>query len=88
MTSKVTRFEKDKAVSFLWLDKVANGKLSKTTASLHLAKKGTGTLLRLRHSGFKDPEHYADCSSRWAYYLTNMKSVLDHRSDLRSKFDR
>ncbi len=28
-----------------------------------------------------------DCSSRWGYYLTNMKSVLDHRTDLRSKYD-
>jgi len=38
-------------------------------------------------SGFKDTEHFAECSSRRAYYLTNMKSVLDHGKDLRSKYD-
>lgn len=87
MTSKVKKYEKDKAISFEWLDKLRDGRMAKTTASFQVARKGTGTLLKLRHSGFKDPEHYADCSSRWAYYLTNMKSVLDHRSDLRSKYD-
>ena len=50
-------------------------------------KKKDGTLLKLRHTGFKDPEHFAECSSRWGYYLTNMKSVLDHGTDLRSKYD-
>ena len=87
MVSKLKKFEKDKAVSFVWIDKLRNGELAKTTASFEIASKGQGTLLRLRHSGFKDPEHFADCSSRWAYYLTNMKSVLDNSRDLRSRYD-
>lgn len=87
MTGNVKRFEPDKAVSFSWTDKVKNGKVAKTTASFRISGKGDGSLLRLRHTGFKDPEHFADCSSRWGYYLTNMKSVLDHRTDLRSKYD-
>ena len=88
MTDKVKRFEKNKAVSFAWSDRLKSGKMAKTTASFEVAKKGKGTLLSLRHTGFKDPEHFADCSSRWAYYLTNMKSVLDNGVDLRSKYDR
>lgn len=48
---------------------------------------GEGTLLKLRHSGFAVPEHFAECSSRWAYYLTNLKSVRDHGTDLRSGRD-
>ncbi|HZY47449.1 MAG TPA: SRPBCC domain-containing protein [Candidatus Bathyarchaeia archaeon] len=87
MTDKVKKFDRDRAVSFSWSDRLKNGKMVKTTASFEVAKKGEGTLLRLRHSGFKDPEHFADCSSRWAYYLTNMKSVLDNGRDLRSRYD-
>jgi uncharacterized protein YndB with AHSA1/START domain len=87
MTGEVKEFQANKAVSFSWSDKLKNGKLAKTTASFKVARKGRGTLLRLRHTGFTDPEHFAECSSRWAYYLTNMKSVLDHGTDLRSKYD-
>ncbi len=75
MRDKVKRFEKNKTVSFAWSNKLKSGKVAKTTASFEVAKKGKGTPLKLRHTGFKDPEHFADCSSRWAYYLTNMKSV-------------
>jgi uncharacterized protein YndB with AHSA1/START domain len=88
MTGKVKQFEPNKAVSFSWIDKLKNGEVARTTASFVMAKKRNGTMLKLRHTGFKDPEHFADCSSRWAYYLTNMKSVLDHGVDLRSKLDR
>lgn len=86
MTGKVKRFEPDKSVSYSWHDNV-NGKMVETLASFRVDKKGNGALLKLHHSGFKDPEHFADCSSRWGYYLTNMKSVLDHGVDLRSKYD-
>ena len=86
MTGRVKRFEPDKSVSYSWHDKV-DGKLVDTVALFRVDKKGRGALLRLRHSGFKDPEHFANCSSRWGYYLTNMKSVLDHGVDLRSKYD-
>ena len=87
MTGKVKQVETNKAVSFSWSDKLKNGGLAKTTVSFKVAKKGHGTILKLRHTGFKDPEHFAECSSRWGYYLTNMKSVLDHGTDLRSKYD-
>ena len=87
MTGKVKHFEKNRAVSFSWCDKLWNGELARTTASFKVARKGHGTSLRLRHTGFEDPEHFAECSSRWGYYLTNMKSVLDHGTDLRSKYD-
>ncbi len=87
MDGKVKKFEKDESVAFSWHDKLPNGKMADTTASFKVSKKGRGTILRLRHTGFKDPEHFADCSSRWGYYLTNMKSVLDNGKDLRSKYD-
>lgn len=87
MTGRIKRFETNSTVSFSWHDKMPNGKMVETTASFHISKKGRGTVLKLRHSGFKDPEHFAECSSRWAYYLTNMKSVLNEGVDLRSKHD-
>jgi uncharacterized protein YndB with AHSA1/START domain len=87
MTGKVKRFETNKAVSFSWSDKLKSGEWAKTTASFKVARKRRGTLLKLLHTGFKDPEHFAECSSRWGYYLTNMKSVLNRGTDLRSKYD-
>ena len=87
MASTVFRFERDRAVGYLWVDVLPNGKSATTRALFILSKKGTGTILRLQHSGFRVPEHFAECSSRWAYYLTNLKSVLDHGTDLRSALD-
>jgi uncharacterized protein YndB with AHSA1/START domain len=87
MDGEVKKFKANEAVSFTWSDKLKSGETSETTASFEVASKGNGTLLRLRHTGFRDPEHFAECSSRWGYYLTNMKSVLDHDTDLRSKYD-
>ena len=87
MTGNVKRFEMNKAVSFSWSDKLKSGEWANTRATFKVAKKGHGTLLKLRHTGFEDPEHFAECSSRWGYYLTNMKSVLDHGTDLRSEYD-
>lgn len=87
MTGSLRQFVPNKTVSFSWTDKLPNGRVAKTLASFKVTGKGKGTLLRLRHTGFKDPEHFADCSSRWGYYLTNMKSVVDHKRDLRSEYD-
>ncbi|HYK93597.1 MAG TPA: SRPBCC domain-containing protein [Thermoplasmata archaeon] len=87
MESTLTRFRSGRSVGFLWVDRLPSGKLARTRAEFQVTKKGRGTILRLRHSGFRDPEHFAECSSRWAYYLTNLKSVLDHRVDLRSPHD-
>src|SRR5438105_9454187 len=72
MTGKVKRFETNKQVSFSWHNKLPSGKMVETTASFHVTNKGRGTILKLKHSGFSDPKHFAECSSRWAYYLTNM----------------
>lgn len=87
MEGKVRRLEHNKTVSYSWHDKLESGEAVETTVLFKVAKKGDGTLLKLSHTGFHDPEHFAGCSSRWAYYLTNMKSVLDHGTDLRSKYD-
>ena len=87
MEGNIKGIQSGKSVSYSWHDKLPNGKNAVTNASFSVAKKGSGTILKLRHTGFEDPVHFAECSSRWGYYLTNMKSVLDHGTDLRSEYD-
>ena len=87
MVGRVLAFDRGKAVSFEWTDRLPNRREAKTLAAFRVRRKGRSTLLELRHSGFKVPEHFAECASRWAYYLTNLKSVLDHGRDLRSRLD-
>ena len=54
-------------------------------------KKGLGSILKLKHSGFGESrtwvELYGAIESGWAYYLTNLKSVLQSERDLRSEND-
>ncbi|MEO9321208.1 MAG: SRPBCC domain-containing protein [Nitrososphaera sp.] len=87
MEGKVKEFEEGKRVTFSRHDKIPSGEMVETSASFQVEKKGSGSILSLRHSGFRDPEHLAECSSRWAYYLTNLKSVLEYGHDLRSEYD-
>ena len=87
MESQILTYEGGRAVSFAWKDKLPNGRVAITRAAFRVTKKSKGTLLKLRHSGFTVPAHFAECSSRWAYYLMNLKSVIEHRQDLRSPFD-
>lgn len=73
-----------------WPNRV--GRVTKVTrATFELSKKGTGTLLRLRHSGYPAArpwlETYGETQSGWAYFLTNLKSVLEYDRDLRSRYD-
>ena len=79
LSGKITRFEKDKAVSFSWNHQ--------TNAAFTLTKTGRGSILKLHHGDFKEAEPFGLSSSRWGYYLMNLKSVLDHGTDLRSKDD-
>jgi len=87
MDGRVLGFVRNKSVAFLWTDQLPSGRVIETRASFQVVVRGKGTLLKLRHSGFTDPEHFAECSARWAYYLTNMKSVLEYGTDLRSELD-
>jgi uncharacterized protein YndB with AHSA1/START domain len=87
MTSEVSRFQRNRALGLVWLDARPDGSHVRTDVLLSLRKQGSGTLLTLRHRGFTSPRHYAGCATRWAYYLTNLKSVLGHGVDLRSEGD-
>jgi len=90
MKGKVLRARPGKEVEFSWVDRF-DGKVLKTVASFTLRKKGSGTLLAVTHSGFKGGRRwvalFGAVQSGWAYYLTNLRSVLEHGVDLRSELD-
>lgn len=74
-----------------WPQRTEKKELGTTTVAFELRERNGGTLLSLTHSGFgKDEEWvqaYALTASGWAYYLTNLKSVLETGTDLRRRED-
>lgn len=91
MVGKVTRVVADKEVAYGWHDDLGRGKKARTLAEFEISKEGRGSMLKLNHGGFGDSkawvELYGAIQSGWAYYLTNLKSVLQSGKDLRSKHD-
>lgn len=89
-TGKVEKVQADRELVLSWPDKIGD-KVYETRAAFTMKRKGAGTLLKVKHTGFKDGEDwiwlFGAVQSGWAYYLTNLKSVLKHGTDLRSKFD-
>lgn len=87
---KVLKVSRDRSLVLTWPD-VINGKRYPTQASFTLAKKGKGTVLTVKHTGFKDGDDwvwlFGAIQSGWAYFLMNLKSVLEQGVDLRSKHD-
>lgn len=75
---KLSGFKQNKSVSYPFIE---------GTASFELVKKRRGTLLKLNNTGFETLEMLVAASGGWAYYLTNLKSVLEHGVDLRMKED-
>jgi uncharacterized protein YndB with AHSA1/START domain len=89
-TGKVEKVEPGRKLVLSWPDK-HEGKLYETQAAFTLRKKGKGTLLKVKHVGFKKGDDwvwlFGAVQSGWACYLTNLKSVLSQGADLRSEFD-
>lgn len=90
MKGKVLRARAGRSLELAWVDKFG-GKVFKTAARFDLARKGSGTVLQLTHRGFKSGKKwtalYGAVGAGWAYYLTNLRSVLEHGVDLRSDLD-
>jgi uncharacterized protein YndB with AHSA1/START domain len=89
-TGRVEKVEAGRKLVLSWPDEI-KGKVYETRASFTLKKRGNGTLLKLKHTGFKKGDDwiwlYGAVQSGWAYFLTNLKSVLSQGTDLRSEFD-
>jgi uncharacterized protein YndB with AHSA1/START domain len=91
MRGKVLDIQPSKMLRLAWVDRLDGGKEFATEARFELAKHGRGTKLTVTHRGFKSGKKWVALhgavSSGWAYYLMNLKSVLDHGTDLRSPSD-
>ena len=91
MKGKVKRAKAAARLTVTWVDKFGKGKTFKTSADFVLRKKNGGTILKLTHEGFGSGKQwvglYGAIQSGWAYYLTNLRSVLEHGTDLRSEHD-
>lgn len=91
LKGRVKAIEPPKKLHLAWIDRFEGGKVFETEARFSLKKKGKGTLLTVTHRGFKSGKQwialYGGIQSGWAYYLSNLRSVLDHGTDLRSEFD-
>jgi len=91
MAGKVKRVVVGREVAYGWRDDLGKGKIAMTLAEFKVFKEGSGSMLKLSHSGFGDSkawiELYGAIQSGWAYYLTNLKSVLQNDEDLRSEHD-
>jgi uncharacterized protein YndB with AHSA1/START domain len=91
MKGKVLEIDPPRKLRLAWIDRFDSKKTFTTEARFLLEKKGRGTLLTLKHSGFKSGKRwvalYGGIQSGWAYYLLNLRSVLETGSDLRRKAD-
>jgi len=91
LKGKVKKFVKDKKLVLSWHDDFGKGKKYVTRAAFTLSKKGEGTILKVKHSGFKAGEDWdqlhEDVKTGWTYFLMNLKSVLSGGKDLRSEHD-
>jgi len=91
MRGRIDEIVPSKRLTVAWIDRLEGGKTFETQARFVLTKKGRGTLLDVTHRGFKSGKKwvalFGAVESGWAYYLMNLKSVLDHGTDLRSDLD-
>jgi len=90
-SGKILGYVRDKSLSLSW-PQVQRGKsLGMTRATFRLKPKDNGTILDVNHTGFKSGalwnENYAAVCSGWAYFMMNLRSVLEGGRDLRSDQD-
>lgn len=91
LRGKVKAIVPQRKLALTWPDRFEGGRIFETEVKFDIRKKGKGTLLTVKHRGFKDGKKwialYGAINSGWAYYLTNLRSVLEHGTDLRSDLD-
>ena len=82
----VLDFKKNEKMVIDW-----TGAKERTVVTFTTKKAGRETQLIMRQSGFTNSttsiEEARGVSAGWAYYLMNLKSVLENNSDLRHKQD-
>ena len=91
MKGKVRSFTTPTKLVIDWHDRMPGGKAFDTVAKFKLRKRGKGTVLIVTHEGFRSGKAwvrlFGSVQSGWAYYLQNLKSVVEHGTDLRTEVD-
>jgi uncharacterized protein YndB with AHSA1/START domain len=89
-TGTVLEFVRGRQVTLTWQWPGMEDQLV-TKLKLSVEPKSKGSVLRFTHSGFPRGERwvelYGGAIQGWMYFLMNLKSVLEHGHDLRSKYD-
>ncbi|MCI4324108.1 MAG: SRPBCC domain-containing protein [Thermoplasmata archaeon] len=84
---RVLEYVVNRRLSLTW----PSAKLGDTKVTFTVQRSGRGTRLDLRHTGYRTTrawlEMYGGTQSGWAYYLMNLKSVLENGHDLRDPSD-
>lgn len=90
-SGRVLEFVRGSSLTLSWPQFDGEQPLGDTKVKFSVEPKGDGTLLKIVHSGYSKHEKwvdaYAGTHSGWAYFAMNLKSVLEHGHDLRSKHD-
>lgn len=88
-TGTILDFVPGKTITFAW--EWPGVDLRGTKFKLSVEPKEDGTLLSVDHTGFpqlaKWVDLYGGAEWGWTYFAMNLKSVLEHGHDLRSKYD-
>jgi uncharacterized protein YndB with AHSA1/START domain len=91
MKGKVRSFSAPTKLVLDWHDRGPGGKTFDTIGRFKLRKRGKGTVLTVTQEGFRGGKNwlrmFGGVQSGWAYYLQNLKSVLEHGVDLRNDVD-
>ena len=87
-TGRVVEFVRGKRLTLTWQWPGMEDSLV-TRLRMSVEPQGKGSVVKFAHSGFPKQERwvdlYAGAIQGWTYFLMNLKSVLDHGEDLRSK---
>jgi uncharacterized protein YndB with AHSA1/START domain len=79
LKGRISRYRKNRALAYTFGS-------DDDIVSFELSRRGNGTLLTLQ-DGLTDTDSLASRAGHWAYYLMNLKSVLENGKDLRSELD-
>jgi uncharacterized protein YndB with AHSA1/START domain len=88
-TGAIVEFVPGEKIAFAW--RWPNVELDGTVFSLAVEPQEGGALLRILHTGFPRREEWTDLYGGaewgWTYFAMNLKSLLEHKHDLRAPSD-
>lgn len=78
----VTEFLRGNTLGITW---EPPGETSETNVRIRLSPQGAETFVELTHSGFASSQALDESVKAWAFYLQNLKSVIESGTDMRQQ---